>query len=116
MHSIMSKFDILISSTSHFWCIRLNSWHLSNYLFTEVQLFGVHGTFNDLAKLTIPELRQKLSFYPNYRPRKIQHPLLISVQISLSENVFVNSSIQLKYTDIHNNVPLCNAFLVQFGS
>jgi len=62
MHSIMSKFDILISSTSHFWCIRLNSWHLSNYLFTEVQLFGVHGTVNDLAKLTIPELSQKLSF------------------------------------------------------
>ena len=54
-------FDILMSRSLHF-CSRFNAWHLSNYLFTEVQLFGVHGTANDLAKLTIPKFSPKLSF------------------------------------------------------
>jgi len=45
-----------------FLCSRFNAWHLSNYLFTEVQLFGVHGTANDLAKLTIPRFSPKFAF------------------------------------------------------
>jgi len=81
-----------------------------------MQLFGVHGTGNDLAKLTIPE------FSPKFALSKLQasenSALFIDFcQISLSDFFsLVNSSIQLKHMATQNNFPLSNVFPGQFRS
>ena len=58
-----------------------------------MQLFEVHETANDLAKLQYPNSVQNFHLYPNYTPRKSQDPLVISVGTTLSEMFFVNFSI-----------------------
>ena len=62
-----------------------------------MQLFGVQGTANDLAKLTIPKLSPKLSFVSKLHASEKSALVSDFCRDSTLEMSFVNFSIQLKY-------------------
>jgi len=81
-----------------------------------MQLFGVHGNGNDLAKLTIPEFSPKLSLSKLQASENSALFIDFCQDITLYIFSLVNSSIQLKHMDTQNNFPLSNVFPGQFGS